>query len=286
MKYLTSAFVICCCIVIFTACGNTNDDSLSAESYPEFTLRGSQVRPFHSEKVDEDYKLHISLPPGYDKASDRYPVLYLTDSDSFFGFVRIIARTLQYQKSIPNIIIVGIGYKETGKVAWDNRARDHLPAKHEDIPAAGGAGKYLAFLQEELIPYIETNFRVKSDDRIFAGMSSGGTLGAFTLVTAPETFSRYLIVSPALHTGNEMIIDLEKKYADLHNDLPARVYTALGEHEPDIMSVGWNDFVAGLEKSNYSGLELTSEIIDDGTHMDAVYSAYVRGLKAVFDDWD
>lgn len=185
--------------------------------------------------------------------------------------------SLQYEKQIPEMIIIGIGYEERGQTAWDNRRRVHLPAVNEDLPGSGGADRFLQFMNKELVAFVDSSYRTDPEDQIFVGMSSGGTLGAYVLVTSPETFNRYLIVSPALHSGNEMILDLEKQYFEAHGDLPATVYSAMGEHEPDYMHAPWNTLTDNLEKRNYASLLMTNEIIDGGTHMDAVYYAYVRG---------
>ena len=41
------------------------------------TLPGTEVRLLCSPHVDQEYKLFISLPAGYDESEDRYPVLYV-----------------------------------------------------------------------------------------------------------------------------------------------------------------------------------------------------------------
>jgi predicted alpha/beta superfamily hydrolase len=252
------------------------------EAYRQVCLNRTEVRPLHSTAVGEDYELQIALPPGYPDGEKTYPVLYLTDSSGFFGFVKALVSSQQHERSIPQMIVVGIAYRETGQTAWRNRARDHLPAQSDEIPGSGGAGRFLEFITGELFPYVDESFRTDPGDRIFAGMSSGGTLGAYVLAVAPDTFSRYLVVSPALHTGNEMVLDLEAEYAGAHDDLPVRLYTALGALEPDIMRGNWDVWVANLKAREYPGLRMTSEVIDGGTHMDAVYTAYARGLKALY----
>ncbi len=252
--------------------------------YPEVKILGSEVREFHSDIIDEDYRLSISLPPGYGKGEKSYPVLYLTDSDSFFGYVKALVGSLQYSKKIPEMIIIGVGYKETGMTGWNNRKRDYLPAKSEKIPGSGGGENYRLFLEKELFPFVESNFRTDPNDRIFVGMSSGGTIGAYILSKSPEMFHRYLIVSAALHSGNEMIVEIEKEYASNHEDLSAVVYTAMGEHEPEYMHKTWNELFENIKSRNYKNCRLILETIDDGYHMDAVYCAYVRGLKAVYSE--
>ncbi len=270
-------------LALATACMAEDKPELE---YPEVTLRGTQVRTLYSDIVNDNYKLFVSLPPGYRQGDVRCPVLYLSDGGSFFGYVRTMASSLMYAQKTPGLIVVGIGYVD-GHKAWDNRRRDHLPAANPKLEGSGGAPLFARFLREELFPFVDSSYRTDPEDRIFAGMSSGGTLGAYILTTEPDTFDRYLIVSPALHSGNEMILDLEDKYFATHKDMRAIVYTAMGEHEPDsLMRAPWELLTDSLTARTYPGLTMTKETIEGGTHMDAVYCAYVRGLKAVYSDFE
>jgi len=253
--------------------------------YPEVNLRGTEVHDIHSTVLDEDIQLYIAYPPGYKKDSILYPVLYLTDAESFFGYVKTMVSSLNYSKKIPGMIIVGITYKNK-KTIWDNRRRDFLPIANEELPGSGGSDKYIKFINNDLFPYVDSTFKSDPKERIFVGMSSGGTLGSYILSTTPEMFYRYLIVSPALHSGNEKIIDFEMKYAAKHDTLNAIVYTSMGEHEPDFMFKSWTTLCDNYDKKDYQEFNLTRDTIEGGTHMDAVYSAYVVGLKAVFSDFN
>ncbi|MFC1475480.1 alpha/beta hydrolase [Candidatus Zixiibacteriota bacterium] len=247
--------------------------------YPPVTIPATQIRSIQSSSVGQEYQLHIYLPPGQRDSTKTFPVLYLTDSDSFFGYAKAMVRSLNTQGSVPEMIIVGIGCRDRF-----HRPRDFLPVQSEKIPGSGGADNFVKFLKDELIPYVESNFRAAPDERIFVGMSAGGTLGAYLLVTSPELFHRYVIVSPALHSGNEMIIELEAQLSRTRDRLPVDAYLAVGALEDDSQLTGYRTLVANLENRNYADLQMKTEIIEGGTHMDAVYTAYVRGLKALFAD--
>ena len=57
--------------------------------------------------MDEDYELQIVLHHGYHDSKDRYPVLYLTDSSGFLGYVRALVASQGHEKTSPQMIIVG-----------------------------------------------------------------------------------------------------------------------------------------------------------------------------------
>jgi predicted alpha/beta superfamily hydrolase len=61
-----------------------------------------------------------------------------------------------------------------------------------------GAHDYLAFVERELIPYIEARYRADPQRRALGGHSLGGLFGAYALLTKPELFQHYILSSPSL----------------------------------------------------------------------------------------
>ena len=126
----------------------------------EAIVTGEKIE-IYSKVLDENRKILISLPEGYDKSEEKYPVLYLLDGEFFFlqatSAVKYLSE-LGYIRNqpIPQLIVVGI-------VNVD-RNRDYTPtyAPQQDnleFPTSGGADKFLEFMISELLPYIESNYR-------------------------------------------------------------------------------------------------------------------------------
>jgi predicted alpha/beta superfamily hydrolase len=82
-------------------------------------------------------------------------------------------------------------------VANKDRCRDMLPVKVEEYPTSGGADKFLTFMAEELIPFVDRNFRT-TDFRILYGESDAGLFTVYALFTQPEAFSAYIASNPSL----------------------------------------------------------------------------------------
>jgi hypothetical protein len=192
--------------------------------------------------------------------------------------------SLQYGNIIPEVVIVGIAYQEDVTSYMRKRERDYLPAEVENHPGSGQAGSFLNFIQDELLPMVESEYRIDSRDRTLAGMSGGATFASYVLFTAPELFKRYIIVSPYFIYGQEVVQELEREYAGEHRSLPVRLYTAMGQLEPDYARDPWSSLVDSLQSRGYPGLKLKREVLDGHSHLDVVFAAYVRGLKAVFSD--
>ena len=129
----------------------------------------------------------VNLPRGYESTAIDYPVIYIL----YGGQVRdyfaeaLYITTLMVTTRMPPVILVGIANTE--------RYRDFLPFDREGNPA--GADRFLRFTAEELLPFVETNYRA-ADFRILVGPQAGGTFGLYTLTERPETFDVYILNNP------------------------------------------------------------------------------------------
>lgn len=264
-----------------------------SSSYPPVTLPGTEVRLLHSANVDQEFKLFISFPSGYDGSEDRYPVIYVTDANWIFSsFLRL------HRLPIPPMIIVGIGYP-TDDLAeiFRIRARDLLPTKNKEDEKfvkeeykmaieSGGGRQFLSFIRDELSPFINDQYRTKPDDRTLFGWSYGGTFGLYTLFNQPDTFNRYILSAPDLGWDNELCFRYEEQYAANQSDLAVKLFFGVGSlDEGVIMDRNVSTlfrFHAILKSRNYEGLDMSLKIFEGETHSSAVVPTASWGLRAVF----
>src|SRR5947208_13717257 len=98
---------------------------------------------------------------------------------------------------------------------------------------SGGASKFLAFMRDELIPFINGRYPTNPADRAYFGQSLGGLFGVYVLLTKPDTFTRYIIGSPSIWWGGEDALKLATDYEKTHDDLSATVFIGIGALEED-----------------------------------------------------
>ena len=272
--------------------------------YSPVTLPDTEVRLLKSSIVNHAYRLHIALPTNYAKSDRSYPVVYVTDGNTLFPMVWVISGALSSDWQLPRLIIVGIGY-DTDKVGelWRNRERDFLPTNASARDASqrqeftrtgirrGQAGPFLRFIREELKPFINANYRTNPDDSTYVGISYGGLFGLYVLFHHPDTFNRYVIGSPAIHHDNRVLLTYESSYAANHDDLPVRVFMSVGAREelddpliePSFQFVtNMKTLAKTLQERGYPGLQLTTHVFDDETHVSVVPVTFSRGLRVVF----
>ncbi len=253
----------------------------------EATISMTEVTTLHSSAVGRDYRIYVALPLSYSKnTTETYPVVYLLDGDLLFVTLTEPTRVLQAVKELPELIIVGIGYG----MPWDDtgeakrlREIDFTPSVTPDW----GAGQFLRFIQDDLFSYIDANYRTDPMDRTIAGVSLGGLFSLYVLFEAPETFNRYIAVSPGLWWNDGIIFEFEEEFADEHTDLPVKLFLAVGGLEEQ--QYPGSRMVSNLEKfhkrvadRNYAGLEMEMVVMEDETHHSVFPGAFSKGLRSVF----
>ena len=204
-------------------------------SNDESPLADTEVHYLHSEHVGDEFKIFIGHcgPPGSAPSS----VVFLGDPALIFGTTVDIIRILNLYERLPSLLVVGVGYRSTNLEEIDNgvRSRDFTPTVDErwpeDAATMGGASLFLAFIRDELKPWVRDRYGVDPDDSTFFGDSLGGLFATYVLLSEPATFRRYGIGSPSYWWDNELMFEHEAEYARTHDDLPAKVFLSVGAYE-------------------------------------------------------
>jgi enterochelin esterase family protein len=139
-------------------------------------------------------RIVLYLPPGYEKSSAKYPVLYLVhgsgdtpDSWTNAGHANLILDNLIADgKAKPMIVVMPAGH------AVPFGAGRGGPVNNNDL--------FEQYLTKEVIPVVEAKYRVApgSRNRALAGLSMGGGHTIYTGFDHPELFSALGIFSPGL----------------------------------------------------------------------------------------
>jgi len=162
-----------------------------------------------SKVLNMDRKYAIYLPPDYETSQRSYPVLYLLHGggDDQTGWVQfgevltITDKAINEGRSTAMIIIMPDG--NTGQRGYFN-----------DIK---GQWKYEDFFFQELMPYVEKTYRIKSEKRYRAisGLSMGGGGTFMYALHHPELFSAACPLSAS--TGPITLEDAKRNYSNNQN---------------------------------------------------------------------
>lgn len=154
----------------------------------------------------------VYLPPGYNEGTAQHPVLYLHDGQNLFDAatsfageewgVDETAQQLIQQGVIEPLIIVGI--YNTGA----HRIDEYTPTADARQGHGGQADAYGRFIVEELKPYIDRNYRTRSEPTYtgLGGSSLGGLVTLYLGLKYPTVFSRLLVMSPSVWWDQGVIL--------------------------------------------------------------------------------
>ncbi|RPJ01705.1 MAG: tetratricopeptide repeat protein [Candidatus Aminicenantes bacterium] len=230
--------------------------------------------------LDEDRTLQISLPDRYQNSRERYPVVYVLDGEGQFAQAVGAVRFLGKVNKMAQAIVVGIPNTD--------RNRDLSPptANPEDLkklPGGGGAERFLAFLTDELGPYIDAHYRTWPF-RILFGHSGAGLFVIHTFLVRPAAFGAYIASSPALFWNDngetrsaERILAAE----------PARrgvLFLSRGQ-ETELMARNLAPFVKVLQDRAPRGLRWKFEIFAEENHESSPHRAIFDGLEFIYQGW-
>ena len=254
------------------------------ESFPPATLFGTHTPKLTSSIVGIEYEISVWLPPDYDSASDKtYPVLYVLDADYMFGLAAHMSWLLIIGEDIPPIIIVGIGFHiQSFEDLVIQRDRDLFPVVVEGFPGSydDGSAKFLSFIEIELIPFMNTNYRIDPTLQNIWGNSAGGMFALYTLFHRPGLFQGVISGSPQFGLCPNVFEAMERAFAESHKALPAKVYMAMGALEGNEVKLT-EALSHTLASQNYQGLTLKYEVLDNETHTSCAARLFITGLREI-----
>jgi hypothetical protein len=159
------------------------------------------------------------------------------------------------------------------------RAHDFTPTDISNNGTYGNAEKFLSFISKELIPYVEEKYRVKQNDRTLIGSSFGGLFSLYAMFQEPAIFNRFILTSPAIQWDNQFIHSMNKRFAEQHGELAAKVFAGIGGYE-NVKE--FEAFFDELKAKQYKHLDLQTWVVQGMGHSGAKADGYSRGLQTVF----
>ncbi len=242
--------------------------------------------PIQSQILGDILEVKIALPESYnDLPQQKYSSIYLLDASYFFdddpgtldeylvrgeGMTNIVHDLIKERK-IPPSILIGIDYSE------EQRMKYCL----EEAPS------FYRFFTEELIPVMESKFRVskQAKDRVLFGYSGSGHFSTYALLNdvyaGAETFGRFISISgvydpslPACQLEETIFTEMgENAFKDRN------LYMALGADDPkEELANAHREFAKKLTGRGYSRFNLKSVEFPGKGHYDIPEFGFREGL--------
>jgi len=259
--------------------------------------QSSSAKPFvlgvideiQSEQLAEKRVLNIYLPEGYSKNDTlKYPVIYLLDGSADEDFIHVVGlvqfNTFPWINRIPKSIVVGI--------ANIDRRRDFtypttLEEDKKRYKTAGKSENFIAFLEKELQPYIESNYKT-SNSKTIVGQSLGGLLATEILLKKPTLFNRYIIISPSLWWDNLSLLKQSSLLLEESFKQKTDVYIGVGKEGlapsdiPHVMEVDAHLLVERIQSTKSKNVTLYFDYLPQEDHSTVTHQAIFNAFRLLY----
>jgi enterochelin esterase-like enzyme len=165
-----------------------------------------------------DRKLWVYTPPKYEGSGMAYPLLIMQDGQWAIGPLQLptIADALiKHRRMQPAVIAM----MQSGN--QDERNREYISSDN-----------YYSFLLSELMPYVQTHYRIDSNRVAVGGVAVGAVAAAHAALKNPAVFSRLIMISPPLGKGQfqDELREYNKRFMAAEV-FPKRIFQSVGRYE-------------------------------------------------------
>ena len=238
--------------------------------------------PFTIPGLNRPRTMRIYLPPGYEHAKRRYPVLYMHDGQNLFDDATAYAGEWGVDESLNalartrglELIVVGIDNGGALRIhelnAWDNP---------ETGPGEGA--QYMSFIVEVLKPWVDEHYRTRPDRAHTAimGSSMGGLISSYAISRYSQVFGLAGIFSPAYWLAPQVFAATEAQPPPPRE----RIYFYAGGSESESMVPDLKRMVALLRRSGVPDANLAVHVDPIGRHNEAAWRAeFPRAIEFLF----
>lgn len=256
-------------------------------------------------KAGARYAVWVTTPKVYGQDRSRsFPAVYAPDGNWFVTLSPLLSDLGQWDflDHYRPTIQVCIGYcgMDVDR-ALAVRARDLLPPREPLPPGqeestrnldslgildrAGtelylhnlqnpAADRFLAFLTDELHPFLARNYRIETREMGLFGHSFGGLFATYAALQTSTIFKFFGASSPGIYLGQSSV---HKLYADavaaggvsdrsLHMTVGTRELTVPSPYQTSVAG-GTIEFIRRAGASPLKGLNFTSELLENESHM-------------------
>ncbi|MDF3027501.1 MAG: esterase [Fluviicola sp.] len=246
------------------------------------------IDEIQSKELAEKRTVNIYLPEGYDQNdSIKYPVIYLLDGSADEDFIHVAGLVqfcnFEWVNQLPKSIVVGIANVDRKR---DFTFPSTIKAKIA-LPTAGHSDKFMAFIEKELQPYIESNYRGNGDNMII-GQSLGGLFATEVLLKKPSLFNKYIIISPSLWWDNGSLLEQSSAILTESFTRETAVYIAVGKEGltpteiPRVMEVDANLLADKLRGTKSKKVNVFFDYLPMENHASIMHQAVMNAFKFLY----
>lgn len=244
-----------------------------------------ETHEIQSVQLSEKRTLNIYLPPGYTSTdTTHYPVIYLLDGGLDEDFIHVTGlvqfNSFSWVNRVPESIVVGIANTDRKR---DMTFPSAMKGDKQRLPTSGGSAKFIAYIEKEVQPYINSKFRTTTS-RTIIGESAGGLLATEILFTKPALFNKYILISPSIWWDNGSLL---KRTITAQPQSNTDIYIAVGKEglapceEPHVMEVDANLLYDKIVNFHNRNISVYFDYLPEETHATIAQQALLNAFKVL-----
>jgi predicted alpha/beta superfamily hydrolase len=290
MKFYTLIFVLIGSILII------NQDII-AQSTEQF--QNQITDSIFSRSLNENRDFWVRLPENYDPNSkEKYAVIYLLDGFSLKSTIEAVYDNYRGHY-LPHMLLVGVSNRT-------NRTRDLTTSQIQMRRGSamdaetGGAGSFTKFIEQELIPYIDSKYPTMAY-RTLIGHSYAGLFTINMLVNHGHLFQNYIAIDPSLdwndqkllkqakekfktadYSGKSLFVSLAAEQLHMHNESITIDNIMSDTSEFTLFARSIIDFSNFATNQNQNGLNFLWDVYPEDLHGTVPLPSMRDGLVSLF----
>lgn len=235
------------------------------------------TKKYESEELQDIRNIQIHLPKGYERDTvSNYPLTIVLDAEYLYDLYVGNSKLFSHTDRAPKQIVVGIEMAET-------RLKDASIDETRKGILTADSRSFIKFIKEELLPYIEGNYRTSPYISIVGNGISANLLTHFLRDETP-IFNAFICLNPtfsadiATHMQSydlNKIGTIDNTYYFYMNDGPYIV----GDKKQNIQNL--NNYLQTLKIKNFNVKYDVSE--SSPSNVSAIGEAIPRALNKIFE---
>lgn len=244
---------------------------------------------FYDEEMDENFIVHVTLPPDYDKRK-VYPAFVLTDGVWRFGNHPELRKTMENDEA-DDVILVSVSC-DFSLDATDNAVRAKYFCEERDL--------FLDFITDNLMPYLGECYQLDYSKSALYGHSLGGVFTHYAVFNsdmyANQPFGSYIIGSPAFWSPYFQPLESSEGYSceygyfERNSNLDKKLFICGGEFEDPYYADHYGDCETTLEGieslmkrlEEYGVTSAECKIYEKASHYDFIPEMLCEFLKKYY----
>lgn len=245
-----------------------------------------------SKSLKSERIIHVSLPVSYQETAVgvEYPLIVVLDGELLFNSVSGFVQLQAMNSQMPEAIVVSIP-----NVVDSRREMTPKPLNRKGEPLwfGGEEEQYLSFVEHELLPLVEKNYRI-ANFKILIGLSPSASFTLHAFWKQPDLFDGYIAVNQtdfkAVGYDGESLYEKIIQSVKDQKQLKRYLYLSMPKggvtRNPQILA-GYKELADRLAGYANQQINFKWEVVDKKAYA-AVLPAIMSGLELIFpsNEWD